>query len=270
MSLPEIAEARAEGRTADIYGAILEATGLPSTNLVWRHMATFPGALEWAYGALEDAFTGGAFRILGADLAAAAAPAEMEPLGPDDGLDPATVESAASVMAFYNRANPINLIAIHALRRVLAGDTSPSGGAALPPASPAPRLPTLPAPAREIDSLTAARMESLARTVNGNAGALMLTALRHLANWPAAIAALHPRVQSLAAGGVLDDRAAALRRAAVERAGRLALAAPAVGAPADEARRALEPVIDLFVPLIARMIVIGRSFGAALAAARLR
>ena len=58
MSLPEIPESEAAGRIAEIYRAILAATGLPSTNLVWRHMASRPGVLEWAYDALESGVFG--------------------------------------------------------------------------------------------------------------------------------------------------------------------------------------------------------------------
>ena len=36
---PEIPETEARGRTAEIYAAFREATGMPLINLVWRHMA---------------------------------------------------------------------------------------------------------------------------------------------------------------------------------------------------------------------------------------
>ena len=121
MSLSEIPESEAAGRIAEIYRAILDATGLPSTNLVWRHMASRPGVLEWAYDGLQEAFPAGAFRVLAAEIVACVPPPAMPGLDPGEGLDPATLESAGSVMAFYNRANPINLVALAALRRLLAG-----------------------------------------------------------------------------------------------------------------------------------------------------
>lgn len=259
MSLPEIPESEAAGRIAEIYRAILETTGLPSTNLVWRHMASRPGVLEWAHGALEDAFASGAFRALGAELAAATAPVAFAPLDGDDGLGRETLDAAAPVMAFYNRANPINLVALATLRRALAGEVSGSGFDP-PPAPPAePELPPLPPVAVEIDEPTRALMAALARIVADAETALMPTALRHLANWPATVAALHRRVGGLAALGVLDANAAAVLREAAAAARRIPLA-PASGRPGAETRRALEAVIDLFTAPISRMIVVGRGF----------
>lgn len=258
MSLPEIPESEAVGRIAEIYRAILDATGLPSTNLVWRHMAFQPGVLEWAYRALEGAFSAGAFRLLGAETASSMPPRAMPPLEEREGLDRATREAAASVMAFYNRANPINLVALSALRRVLRGEPGGARYDARPPSDPPlSPLPTIP---REIDMDIRARMASLARTINDRESALMPTALRHLANWPATIAALQVRVEGLVASGALDGDAEALRRKAREAAALVPLSTPDSGQPSEETRSALEGTIDLFIAPISRMVVIGRGF----------
>ena len=262
MSLPEIPESEAAGRIAEIYRAILAATGLPSTNLVWRHMATMPGVLEWAYGSLEAPYAAGAFRALGAAVAAATPAAGMAPLAEADGLDRPTLDAVASVMAFYNRANPINLVALAALGRALAGEVSGAGVDAPSPAeAPLPRLPPV---ASEIDDRTQSLMAALARRIAGPGTALMPTALRHLANWPATIPALHRRVEALSASGALDRGAAAVLDRAKEAARRVPLAVPVSGSPDAETRRALEGVIDLFVPPISRMVVVGRGFEAVL------
>ena len=258
MSLPEIPESEAAGRIAEIYRAILAATGLPSTNLVWRHMATLPGVLEWAYGSLEPPFSAGAFRALGAEISAAAPPPPMAALGEADGLDRDTLAAAAAAMAFYNRANPINLVALSALRRALAGEVSGTGPDAAPPAE-APLAP-LPPVAAEIDGRTRALMASLARTIAGGETALMPTALRHLANWPETVPALHRRVAALSASGALDAAAAAVLAGAEDAARRVALAVPDSGRPGEATRRGLEGVIDLFVPPISRMVAVGRGF----------
>jgi len=262
MSLPEIPESEAADRIAEIYRAILDATGLPSTNLVWRHMASRPGVLEWAYDALEEAFSAGAFRVLGAEIASSLPPPAMLRLAGDGSLDRATLESAAAVMAFYNRANPINLAALSALRRVLAGETTDAAFEETPPNDDP--LPPLPRVASDVDSETAARMAALARTINDADSALMPTALRHLANWPATIAALQERVEAVVASGVLKADAEALRQRATDGAARVPLANPASGRPSEATRHALEATIDLFLTPISRMIVIGRGFEAAL------
>lgn len=262
MSLPEIPESEATGRIAEIYRAILDATGLPSTNLVWRHMASRPGVLEWAYDALEEAFSAGAFRVLGAEIASSLPPPAMPGLAGDGSLDRATLGSAAAVMAFYNRANPINLVALSALRRVLAGETADAAFHGVPPAhDPLPALPTV---ARDVDGGTAARMAALARTINDGDSALMPTALRHLANWPATIVALKERVDGLVASGALKADAEMLRQRAADEAARVPLAVPVSGRPSEATRHALDATIDLFLTPISRMIVIGRGFEAAL------
>ncbi|MDE0060956.1 MAG: hypothetical protein OXI22_22450 [Defluviicoccus sp.] len=265
MSLSEIPESEAAGRIAEIYRAILAATGLPSTNLVWRHMASRPGVLEWAYDALEAGFSAGAFRSLGAGVAAELPPAAMPKLAEDECLDRATLERAASVMAFYNRANPINLVALCSLRRVLAGETSGSGNPAASPAGDG--LPALPPVARDVDPETRARMAALARTINDTDGALMPTALRHLANWPPVLAAFGRRVEALAASGALDAGAAAILESAAAAARRVPLTRSGSRAPGKETRDALEAAIDLFVPPISRMIVVGHGFEAVIRAA---
>ena len=262
MSLPEIPESEATGRIAGIYRAILDSTGLPSTNLVWRHMASRPGVLEWAYDALEEVFSAGAFRVLGAEIASSLPPPAMPRLAEDGSLDRAALESAASVMAFYNRANPINLVALSALRRVLAGETSESSFD--PPVPADDPLPPLPEVARNVDSETAARMAALARAINDGESALMPTALRHLANWPGTIAALQERVEALVASGVLTADAGMLRQRAADGAARIPLAVPVSGRPSEATRQALETTIDLFLTPISRMIVVGRGFEAAL------
>ena len=225
-------------------------------------MACSPGVLEWAYDALEGAFTGGAFRVLGAEIVSSMPPPGMPPVAADDGLDRAALDAAASVMAFYNRANPINLVALSALRRVLAGETSEASFD--PPVPADDPLPPLPDVARNVDSETAARMAALARAVNNAESALMPTALRHLANWPGTIAALHERVEGLAASGALTADAELLRERAADRAGRVPLAAPLSGRPSEATRHALETTIELFITPISRMIVVGRGFEAAL------
>ena len=110
-------------------------------------------------------------------------------------------------------------------------------------------------------------MAALARSINDSDGALMPTALRHLANWPPVLAALDRRVEALAASGALDAGAAAILESAAAAARRIPLKSPASGAPGAETRDALEATVDLFIPPISRMIVVGRGFESVIRAA---
>ena len=48
-----ISEAGATGEIAALYGDIRATLGVPVVNLIWRHLATFPGALPWAWQSLR-------------------------------------------------------------------------------------------------------------------------------------------------------------------------------------------------------------------------
>ena len=50
MSLPELRAEDAKGNIKLIYQAIENALGVRLVNLVYRHLATVPGTLEWSWG----------------------------------------------------------------------------------------------------------------------------------------------------------------------------------------------------------------------------
>ena len=66
-TMPTLPESEATGRAAALYADIRDVLGVPVVNLIWRRLAHFPGALEWAWGAVRPLYAGGA-----ADAAAAA------------------------------------------------------------------------------------------------------------------------------------------------------------------------------------------------------
>jgi hypothetical protein len=53
--VPAIAEAAATGETAEIFADIRRVLGVEVVNLIWRHLATFPDALPWAWRSLRPA-----------------------------------------------------------------------------------------------------------------------------------------------------------------------------------------------------------------------
>ena len=56
MDLPELPESEATGDKARIYGEIRTLGGVPMVALIYRHLATLPGALEWMWEALSPAW----------------------------------------------------------------------------------------------------------------------------------------------------------------------------------------------------------------------
>ena len=148
--LPEVPEARATGPTKAIYDEIKRLSGVPMAALIFRHLATVPGALEWAWGALRPLFASGrlqeaAWRI--------ARETRYEPLGAIArdvlgvrGVDDAGLREIHAVLGAYNRANPVNLLAVSCLLRALdgaSGTPGPSGTKPWIPPAPAGSLPPM-------------------------------------------------------------------------------------------------------------------------------
>src|SRR5207249_2369114 len=70
--LAEISERAATGEIAAIYAELRATLGVPLVNLVFRHMATVPGCLEWAWRCLAPLYRGEAIHRAGANMAAMA------------------------------------------------------------------------------------------------------------------------------------------------------------------------------------------------------
>ena len=51
-----VTEQNAEGQVAEIYQDIRATLGVPVVNLIWRHLATFPGALEWSWASIKPLY----------------------------------------------------------------------------------------------------------------------------------------------------------------------------------------------------------------------
>ena len=148
MDLPELRESEASGEKARIYAEIRRLGGVPMVALIFRHLATLPGALEWMWAAMSPAWRSGqvqetAWRI-----------ARETPLAPIArvpsaalrtlGVDAAAMEEIRVVLSAYNRANPENLLTVLCVMRLLEGQAAsvtPGAAAWNPPAAPGPLAP---------------------------------------------------------------------------------------------------------------------------------
>lgn len=239
MSLTEIREADAPPDVAAIYGKLRQAYGLPLVNLIWRHFATLPGVLPWAWESVAPALP----------LVPAATGRIIAALGPLPELEMGP--EAAALAALYNRGNLSNLVTLTALLRGKQGD------AVTPLAAPPAMLPA-PPPLPRLDALPdAARNEVLAlAALHGHAGGVIPTLYLHLAAYPPVLAPLH------AALVPLMGRIQALRDLALEAAGREAEALrPHLAArpePSAEALAAARAVLTQFTGrVIPEMVPIG-------------
>ena len=54
--LAELSEAKASGEIADIFAEVRRLFAVPYVSAIYRHLATTPGLLEWAWGTVAPAF----------------------------------------------------------------------------------------------------------------------------------------------------------------------------------------------------------------------
>lgn len=146
--LAELAERDASGEKAQIYAEIRRLGGVPMVALIFRHLATLPGAIEWMWAAVGPVWRQG---LLQEEAWQIARRAPIEPLPPIPrealavlGVDAAGIAEAHIVLKAYNRANPENLLTVLCLLQLLAGGTAAQALAARdwqPPTAPAPLVP---------------------------------------------------------------------------------------------------------------------------------
>src|SRR3954466_1558866 len=190
--LTELSEAEAKGELRHIYGEIRRLSAVPMVALIYRHLATIPGALEWSWSVLEPAMRAGALQE-SAWRFAERARVPRQPAIPAAALRAAGIgegeqRAIAQVLDAYNRANPVNIVAVRCLSLLLAGHPSTGGAAPSPEWQPPAAIPSLPpmvnpqampAAVRDVAGLLTARGHSDAPSSLGP------SLYRHLAHWPA-------------------------------------------------------------------------------------
>ena len=117
--MQEVREADAAGPVADVFADIRAAQRLPMVNLIWRHLATRPAALEWAWTRARPLYADGI-----AERAAAQAMARLDipavtglprSLTRVAGLADSDRAAVHDLVQVYNRGNSLNLVALGAL-----------------------------------------------------------------------------------------------------------------------------------------------------------
>jgi hypothetical protein len=270
QQVPQIPEADAPPEIAAIYDEMRRVMRLPMVNLIYRHMATMPGALPWVWSLIRPQLIAGRIEAAANRMVAALDPpalgvfrvAELRSAG----LDAADQAIAARVVAAYNRGNSLNMMNLTAVRLALDVPSLPRQPR---PAAPAPTSepPAIP-PIRRLDQLapdTAARLTEIAG-LHGGAGVLPSLYL-HLANWPGFLALACERLApALRDGSVSRASDAVYRLAADEAPALVALFATDVTYPAAHAA-ALRAALDSFTRrLIPEMVPVGLALSHALPA----
>ena len=261
--VPAVTEAAATGQVAAIFADIRATLGMPMVNLVWRHLAVRPGALEWTWAMLKPLYRSGAI--------AGEAAALRERLIPPPivrwpaagfravGLSDADGAAIGHVLRAYDRGNANNLMAFSALLAQLDG-RHPAGTPRIATAklldAPLPPLLDLEA----VDAATADLAIRLNRFGQIEEGPILASLYRHLAHWPGYLALAWTLLAPMEERGELAALAARTRDAADAAAPALLGGMPDAPPRVDGADRAYaRTALELFAGSgIARMTAIGR------------
>jgi hypothetical protein len=266
--VPAVTEAGATGEIADIFADIRHVYQVGVVNLIWRHLATFPGALPWVWQLVKPVYVDGTIKREAADLRASIALPDL-PVLPGAalaavGLSERDVEQIRAVLAAYDRTNVMALIALSAVDCKIAGTGGEHDSAvAERTEAPASSQATLALPS--LLSLTEMSPETakLVVTINhlgGQRDAPILASMyRHLAHWPPYLALAWTMIAPLDADTRLDNAILDVLAKARESGRRVVARLPTPRLTLAHAVRAdVSHALDCFTSdLIAKMVVIG-------------
>jgi len=264
-----VMETEASGETAAIFADIRSVYGISVVNLIWRHLATFPGALPWAWGTVRPLYAGGAIAREAAGLRAARRLPSLPPIPREVftamGLTRDDLRQIGVVLDAYERTNPMALVALSVLRHSLDTPASFDAGAEIQTprtekSDPEPRLPPLP-PLLQLDQMAPAVADlvlMLNRIGAAHSDPILASMYRNLAHWPRYLALAWMLLAPLRKAGGLTGAIRDIRAEAIARAREIAPRGPAsVPALPVEQRAEVAAAIERFADdAICRMVVI--------------
>ena len=125
-----VTEQNAEGQVAEIYQDIRATLGVPVVNLIWRHLATFPGALEWSWASVKPLYEENIIHAEASELRRKISVPVDVGLSPlhlkASGLTEDDIYSIKIVLDSYHKSNAMNLISLSSLLAKLNGKSSNS------------------------------------------------------------------------------------------------------------------------------------------------
>ena len=265
--LPERSVKEATGVTSEIYRSIEAALGVRLVNLVYRHLATIPGALEWAWAVVGDGFSEGIYQQRSAPLVRLVAhlsadPQSIRPISlVDYGLKLSEASAVLDTLDAYNSANPMNALSLRVIALSLSAGWCPPARRAYIPSS-GPMVDLLPmADIEDLDPETSEYMAELALYSTGEKSNLVPSLFRHFICWPSLLAGLCDWLRPLHEKDVVQNLSWQISDEADTIADdifkNLVVSEATMAPPAEEIRSAVVRTIDQFLPAICRMIVIG-------------
>ena len=214
--MPAITEKEAKGSVAILYRDIRLTLGVPVVNLIWRHLATIPGALEWCWASLKPVYESNAV-VSEASFVRSSVFSNCDEKFPSFclravGLSGTDVNSIQFVLNSYHRSNALNLVALSSLLAKLkdSGQLNSRGKLCDPTVdydliiSGSPvvgRMPPL-IPVQDMSPDVLELVQSINRI--GKRDTILPSMYRHLANWPSFLALVYLVLLDLEKNGTLD------------------------------------------------------------------
>jgi hypothetical protein len=212
-SVPSIAEAAATGEIADIYADVRATLGTSVVNLIWRNLATLPGALRWTWSTVRPLYVGAAAPHAEAVRRTLSLP-NVPPFSTDvllaAGIDRSAQTGIRTILNSYHHTNALALVVLSALlQRYHPGDgeiACPSETVSEIDKTELPALPAMSGLPPAVQRLIA----ELNQFGEDTDPELIASMYRHLAYWPPYLAVARTMLAPLQADGQLN----ALTRAA--------------------------------------------------------
>jgi hypothetical protein len=212
-SVPSIAETAATGEIAEIYADIRGILHTSVVNLIWRNLATLPGALHWTWSTVRPLYMAVAAPHAEAVRRSLSLP-EMPKLSADTlmaaGIDRPALAAIRATLDSYHHTNALALVVLSALLERYdpsTGDFAQPSEAV--PAADRTELPALPAMAALAPQVQRLIVE-LNHFGEDTDPLLIASMYRHLAYWPPYLAI----IRTMLAPHQADGRLNALTRAA--------------------------------------------------------
>ena len=266
--VPAVTEASATGHIADIFTDIRHVYHVGVVNLIWRHLATFPGALPWVWESVRPLYVDGTIEREAAGLRASIALPGL-PVFPAAafaaaGLSERDIEQIRVVLAAYDRTNAMALIALSAVDCKIAGtqgeaDCAFAGRIEVPASLQAElKLPPL-LNLAEMSPEAAKLVVTMNRLGAQRDDSILASMYRHLAHWPPYLALAWTMMAPLDADSRLDDAISDTLAKARESGRRVVRRLPTPSLTIANAVRAeISRALDRFTSdVIAKMVVIG-------------
>lgn len=206
-SVPSVLESEARGEIADIYADIRNVLGTSVVNLIWRNLATMPGALEWTWTTVRPLYLGDAPLHAEAVRRTIALP-DWPGFSTDTLLAAGVNETERglirNVLDSYQYTNALALVVLSGLLAHYEPRPAPAVVAADAARKPfAARIPELP-PMDALDPEVAALVGELNSFGEDTEPQLIASMYRHLAYWPAYLALVRTMLAPLQHQGRLN------------------------------------------------------------------